>query len=124
MTITELTQKITESVLSDDSKQKILAVIQSHTEITPELEDQIKELIEEEIDKDLDELEEGDDDPELETAHNEHSAELEQIESELNEELAEVEQELRELDQVRADISKAEDAYKVMQLKNDLSAGS
>lgn len=124
MTIAELTQKITESVLSDEAKQKIFTAMQSFTEVTSELEEQIKELIQEDIDKDLAALEEGDEDPELEAAHNAYTAEVDQIESELNAELADVERELGELDQMRADISSAEDAYKIAQLRNDLTAGS
>lgn len=124
MTIAELTQKITESVLSDEAKQKIFAAMQSFTEVTEELEEQIKEFIQEDIDKDLAALEEGDEDPELKAAHDEFAGELAQIESELNEELADVERELGELDQMRAEISSAEDAYKIAQLRNDLTAGS
>lgn len=124
MTIAELTQKITDSVLSDEAKQKIFAVMQSFSEVTEDLEEQIKELIQEDIDRDLAALEEGDDDSELAAAHAAHAAEIDQIESELNDELAEVERELGELDQMRAEISSAEDAYKIAQLRNDLTAGS
>lgn len=124
MTIAELTQKITDSVLSDEAKQKIFTAMQSFTEVTEELEEQVKELIQEDIDRDLAALEEGDEDPELLAAHTSYAAEIDAIESELQDGLADVERELGELDQMRAEISSAEDAYKIAQLRNELTAGS
>lgn len=53
MTISELIEKITNSVLSEEAKQAIIDVANTYQELTPELETRVKEMIQEDIDKDL-----------------------------------------------------------------------
>lgn len=124
MTISELIQKITDSVLSEEAKQKIIVLAQGYSEVTPELEEEVKSLIQEDIDKDLAELGADETDPEIEAAEAKLHEELDGIEAELESGLAEVDQDLAELDQMRADISTAEEAYKIAQLRSDLTVGS
>ena len=124
MTIQELTQKITDSVLSDEAKKKINDLAATYTEVTPELEEQVKDLIQEDIDKDLAELGADDSTPEIQEAEAQLERDLAQVGSDLDADMAFVDKELAELDSLRAEVTAAEEAHKIAQLRNDLVAGS
>lgn len=124
MTILELIQKINDSVLSDEAKKKIIEHAEQYSEVTPELEEKVRDLIQEDIDKDLAALEEGDDDPELASAFAEYQNELDGINNEMNAEMEIVDRDIKEITDMRAQVTQAEDAYKIARLREDLAAGS
>ena len=124
MTISELTQKIADSVLSDEAKKKIIDLAATYAEVTPDLEDQVKELIQEDIDKDLATLGTDDDIPEIQEAEAQLERDLAQVGADFDEDMAHVEKSMTELDNLRAEVSAAEEAHKIAQLRHDLAAGS
>ena len=124
MTITELTQRITNSVLSEEAKKKIIDLAVTYPEVTPELEDEVKELIQEDIDKDLAALGADDDIPEIRAVQDQLDSDLAAVDAELDSDLAMVDEGLKQLDAMRAEIAAAEEAHKIAQLRNDLTAGS
>jgi hypothetical protein len=124
MTIQELIQKINESVLSEEAKKKIVDLAGTYTEVSPELEDQVKELIQEDIDKDLAELGADENSPEIAAAEAELESELSDINSEMNNDLDYVNKGIADLDALRAQVEAAEEAHKIAQLRQDLTAGS
>ena len=124
MTINELIQKISESVLSEVAKQKIIGIAGGYTEVTSELEEQVKDLIQEDIDNDLAALGADDDTPEIQSIQRQLDADLGTVGEGLDSELSVIEDEMAELDAMRAEIQAAEEAHKIAQLRNDLTAGS
>ncbi len=124
MTINELIQKISASVLSDEAKQKIIALASTYDEITQELEGQVKDMIQEDIDKDLAALGVENDTPEIQAIQQQLDADLDAVGAELDSELVMVEEGLTELEAMRAEVAAAEEAHKIAQLRNDLTAGS
>lgn len=124
MTIQELIQKITDSVLSEGAKKQIIDLANTYTEVTPDLEDQVKALIQEDIDRDLAALGADEDGPEVQAIQAELEAGLAAVDAELDQDMAYVDQELKELDAMRLEITRAEEALKIEQLRNDLTAGS
>lgn len=124
MTINELIQKISESILSEEAKQKIIDIAGGYAEVTSELEEQVKELIQEDIDKDLAALGVDDDTPEIQSIQRQLDADLGAVGKELDSELSVIEDEMAELEAMRAEIQAAEEAHKIAQLRNDLTVGS
>lgn len=124
MTIQELTQKITDSVLSDEAKKKINDLAATYAEVTPELEEQVKELIQEDIDKDLAALGADEDSPEIQAAQDDLDRDLAQADADLDADMNYVNNGLTELDALRAEVTAAEEAHKIAQLRHDLAVGS
>ncbi|MEI8223511.1 MAG: hypothetical protein WCG20_00110 [bacterium] len=124
MTIQELIQKITDSVLSESAKKQIIDLAGTYSEVTPDLEDQVKALIQEDIDRDLAALGADENSPEIQAVQAELEAGLAEVDAELDQDMTYVDQELKELDAMRLEITRAEEALKIEQLRNDLTAGS
>lgn len=124
MTIQELIQKITDSVLSEEAKKQIIDLANTYTEVTSDLEDQVKALIQEDIDRDLAALGADEDGPEIQEVQAELEAGLAAVDAELDQDMMEVDQELKDLDAMRLEVTQAEEALKIAQLRNDLVSGS
>jgi Skp family chaperone for outer membrane proteins len=62
--------------------------------------------------------------PEIQAVQAELEAGLAEVDAELDQDMAYVDQELKELDAMRLEITRAEEALKIEQLRNDLTAGS
>lgn len=124
MTIQELIQKITDSVLSEEAKKQIIDLANTYTEVTSDLEDKVKALIQEDIDRDLAALGADEDGPEIQAVQAELEAGLAAVDVELDQDMMEVDQELKDLDAMRLEVTQAEEALKIAQLRNDLVSGS
>ena len=121
MTISELSQKISDSVLSDESKKKILDVIAGYPEVTPELEDKVTGLIQEDIDQGFADAGIDENLPEVKAAHEEMNRDLEQTGADLDAELALVDKEVAELDAMKKELNGYEDQQKIADLKAGLA---
>jgi hypothetical protein len=124
MNISELTNHIESSELSDATKQKISALLQGQTEVTAELEASVRDIIQAEIDADFAELGITNDDPEIQALDAELAANLESVQKELDEDMAYVDRELNELDSMRKQVTQIEEQQQVMDLQNQLSQGN
>lgn len=122
MTIQELTQKINESILSEIAKQKILAVINTYTEVTSELEDQVKDLIQEDIDQDFASVGIDENTPDIQAVQDQLEKDLHHVDQELDEDLSIMNSELESLNDLRKELNSSEEEHAIAQLRADLTA--
>lgn len=120
MTTQELTQKIADSDLSDSAKRIIMETISGFPEITPELEDRVRELIQDDIDDGFAQLGIDDSIPEIRDAHDRLTEDLAGAESDLDRDMGLLAEDVSDLDAMAKELSGHEDRQEISDLKHQL----
>ena len=120
MTTSELLTTIEGSILSDSAKQKIRAALAGHTEVTPELESFVKDVIHDDIADDFAEAGISDSMPEMQALDDELAGELDEIESDLSEGMTALESEFTDLDEQRKELAGLEDQVALQEVQESL----
>jgi hypothetical protein len=121
MTKQDYIEKIKQSQLSDETKQQVLALLESD-EFSFDTREKIKDIIQANIDADMEGMFEGEDDSEIKQASEELEKDLAEIENELNEDMTFVEEELEKVEKMTQDLDKAMDEKEIEDIRADIAS--
>lgn len=117
----ELIEKIKLSPLSDERRQKILSLLEQN-DLTFDIKEQIKDIIQEDIDSDTSVQFSAEDKKEIDAATAQAAKELDGVEMELGKDMDFVEKEMNNLETIVADLDKTVDQDQVEAIRADIQS--
>jgi len=115
----EFIEKIKSSHLSDDNKNKIIALL-SDNELSFEIKEQVKDIIQDDINEASKGLLTEDDQTEIDAATEEMSQESAKLQKELEEDMQFVEKEMDNLVTMAGDLDKVADKIEIDKIKSSI----
>lgn len=105
--------------MNEERKQKIFALLADH-DLDSETSEQIKDIIQEDIDSDESVPMTADDQKEIDSATEELSRDLTKIEKDLDEDMAFVDKEMNDLETTVKDLGESVDKAKIASIKSTM----
>ncbi|MES2930487.1 MAG: hypothetical protein V4665_01755 [Patescibacteria group bacterium] len=115
----EFIEKIKASSLSEESKGKIISLL-SEKELNFETKEEIKDIIQTDIEASTQGITTAEDDQEIATVTTQLSDELSTLEKDLTQDMEVVENEMKDLATMASDLDKIADHAEIDQIKNSI----